>query len=218
MRNSSIGSIAALLLAVCATPAGANVVHNETTSGDLSTDYQNPTLVTVGVGSNQILGQTGRTVTGGPIDRDYFTITIPAGQALTAVNVLPNTQGDGVNPQVSFIGIRLGTQGTNPAGTQTAQAADLLGYYLVGINDIGNDILGTIGQSNLLTPAAQGFSGPLLGSGPAGTAYTFWLQETTVGSFSYGIDLQIAPVPVPAAVWLFGSALLGLLGIGRRRA
>ena len=28
---------------------------------------------------------------------------------------------------------------------------------------------------------------------------------------------QVAPVPVPAAVWLFGSGLLGLLGVARRR-
>jgi hypothetical protein len=26
-----------------------------------------------------------------------------------------------------------------------------------------------------------------------------------------------APVPVPAAVWLFGSGLLGLIGVARRR-
>ena len=31
-----------------------------------------------------------------------------------------------------------------------------------------------------------------------------------------GVDL--APVPVPAAVWLFGSGLLGLVGVARRRA
>ena len=28
---------------------------------------------------------------------------------------------------------------------------------------------------------------------------------------------DIAAVPVPAAVWLFGSGLIGLLAIGRRR-
>jgi hypothetical protein len=31
-----------------------------------------------------------------------------------------------------------------------------------------------------------------------------------------GVDL--APVPVPAAVWLFGSGLIGLVGVARRRA
>ena len=30
-------------------------------------------------------------------------------------------------------------------------------------------------------------------------------------------DLQYAVVPVPAAVWLFGSGLLGLIGISRRK-
>ncbi len=31
-----------------------------------------------------------------------------------------------------------------------------------------------------------------------------------------GVDLQ--PVPIPAAVWLFGTGLIGLAGIARRRA
>jgi hypothetical protein len=35
-----------------------------------------------------------------------------------------------------------------------------------------------------------------------------------------GLELivDVAPVPVPAAVWLFGSGLLGLVGVARRRA
>ena len=31
------------------------------------------------------------------------------------------------------------------------------------------------------------------------------------------IGAKVSVVPVPAAVWLFGSALLGLIGVGRRR-
>jgi hypothetical protein len=33
-----------------------------------------------------------------------------------------------------------------------------------------------------------------------------------------GVVSDVAPVPLPAAVWLFGSGLLGLVGVGRRRA
>jgi hypothetical protein len=48
--------------------------------------------------------------------------------------------------------------------------------------------------------------------------------------YSLGTNLEVSangtltvgnpppPVPLPAAVWLFGSGLLGLLGVGRRRA
>ena len=38
--------------------------------------------------------------------------------------------------------------------------------------------------------------------------------NTVVGTF----NLAPAAVPVPAAVWMFGSALLGMLGISRRKA
>jgi hypothetical protein len=31
------------------------------------------------------------------------------------------------------------------------------------------------------------------------------------------IDISVSSVPIPAAVWLFGSALMGLLGVTRRK-
>lgn len=34
----------------------------------------------------------------------------------------------------------------------------------------------------------------------------------------YGADPMVAAVPVPAAVWLFGSGLIGLVGVARRKA
>lgn len=43
---------------------------------------------------------------------------------------------------------------------------------------------------------------------------TFTLFGQSVGVFMEG---SVAPVPVPAAAWLFGSALLGLAGLKRKR-
>lgn len=52
---------------------------------------------------------------------------------------------------------------------------------------------------------------------PLATAFSDgkWKVDATTGTVSY--VGQVSAVPVPAAVWLFGSGLLGLVGIGRRR-
>lgn len=39
----------------------------------------------------------------------------------------------------------------------------------------------------------------------------------TRGGASFALAGGLAPVPVPAAVWMFGSGLIGLVGIARRR-
>lgn len=46
-------------------------------------------------------------------------------------------------------------------------------------------------------------------SGFGGVVYALHLEGT--------ISQQVAPIPVPAAVWLFGSGLIGLVGVARRR-
>jgi hypothetical protein len=43
-------------------------------------------------------------------------------------------------------------------------------------------------------------------NGPFNGVHGFWHLEGT----------HVAPVPVPAAVWLFGSGLIGLAGLTRR--
>lgn len=45
------------------------------------------------------------------------------------------------------------------------------------------------------------------------------METTQIGFATLTADsLEVTAVPVPAAVWLFGSALLGLVGMARRRA
>ncbi|MGA9032856.1 MAG: PEP-CTERM sorting domain-containing protein, partial [Sulfuricaulis sp.] len=48
-----------------------------------------------------------------------------------------------------------------------------------------------------------------------GILITFSLTPGDSASFTSNFD--VVPVPVPAAVWLFGSGLLGLFGLSRRK-
>jgi hypothetical protein len=45
---------------------------------------------------------------------------------------------------------------------------------------------------------------------------TYWIDFKSVVSTALSYDLSVAAVPVPAALWLFGPALLGLFGLRRK--
>ena len=51
--------------------------------------------------------------------------------------------------------------------------------------------------------------------------FTSTPADTNTGVFfgaTYAIWAPVSPVPIPAAVWLFGTALVGLIGFGRRKS
>jgi hypothetical protein len=92
------------------------------------------------------------------------------------------------------------------------------GEWLINSHDSS---FGTVGLFKLanVSEALNGngellLSGDLLWTG--GLSYGGLLNANTsivLGTF----NLTPAAVPVPAAAWLFGSALLGLLGVARRK-
>ena len=57
----------------------------------------------------------------------------------------------------------------------------------------------------------------LFGTQPAGDYTIFVAPSSNGGTLSYDVSITVTAVPVPAAVWLFGSGLLALLGISRKR-
>lgn len=91
------------------------------------------------------------------------------------------------------------------------------GQIPVGTGHILNDF----GKQPDQTEAALGSSLNffLFASQPSGSnaakARTFVLNDLTLSTA--GVLSAATEVPLPAAVWLFGSGLLGLAGIGRRR-
>ncbi len=73
--------------------------------------------------------------------------------------------------------------------------------------------LQTGGGLPYITPPGGSFDPNAVGN------YQFAITVNTGGSFNFPVDavaIEVNVVPVPAAVWLFGSAL-GLLGWARRR-
>ncbi len=100
--------------------------------------------------------------------------------------------------------------------TKTSQTCTQIAGAFCGttISEFGAAVLGTGTDPN---------GRDLVTVGIAGSALTIYIQralsESPTSPFTQGYTLQFtaSPVPVPAAVWLFGSAL-GLMGWMRRKA
>jgi hypothetical protein len=89
-----------------------------------------------------------------------------------------------------------------------------------GLTDIGfNDAGGGDPLEFLFSVTGGDLAGLYGGTGGiilTGTGFTSWATSFQNADFAGMSDtFTVSPVPVPAAVWLFGSALLGLAGFGR---
>ena len=106
------------------------------------------------------------------------------------------------------IGDVVGFAGPNGLGDHTAtNTTTTLSMNLTGSS---NFILGlsTDGGTSWMADAS------VVGVGANAFIVTFGTGANVIE-----VDVQIVPpIPVPAAVWLFGSGLLGLVGVARRKA
>ncbi|HKQ29898.1 MAG TPA: VPLPA-CTERM sorting domain-containing protein, partial [Burkholderiales bacterium] len=115
-------------------------------------------------------------------------------------------------------------QGTHPTltnGTSTAEPGSLT-YFGQGIGtrwstNANFDTVGTVGSSMeffYVTPTSTSSTARARADRYAdGLNIATWTLDT-IGGLVYQVP---SAVPIPAAVWLFGSGLIGLLGVARRR-
>ena len=219
MKGQLLGVVSACLLCAFCAPAGAVTIDYSNTVG--STINFNP------------LNGCGGGVVGcfdfSP-DSPSTSINITSGTASGFLGNIDGTFGVGA---IDISLSPLETASVSGTGTLTiidgsnTLMADLvwIDIFSVGVAG-GTNVGGTANLSNI----TYGGSNPDLlallngGSGIQTMTYQFatphsltqlFTTSTTVMSTSFSGN--ITPVPVPAAVWLFGSGLLGLVGIARRR-
>ncbi len=114
----------------------------------------------------------------------------------------------GLNTDVTAGGLQpLQTAAETTAASYSANAASKYGWF--GAPDLS---------------AVGGTAQQLFGFTGGGTT-TSYLQSyllgtatlSSTGTLTFAGNSSGAPVPLPAAVWLFGSGLMGLVGVSRRR-
>ena len=128
---------------------------------------------------------------------------LTAGDTITATGIFDDsvlTSGSGT----ILFDSASGNSMTLTVGSQTFTASDD-DRFLSGSPSITLDGFGLLGF-DYLASTSEYFSSYLTGFDDGDSLYGEW--QTTVA---------ISPVPVPAALWLFGSGLIGLIGISRRR-
>jgi len=140
------------------------------------------------------------------------------GGAITASDI----SGDyATDPTATADGARFVVWG--PGGVGTTPVVPILFNGTNGINStsLTTDATTVTGGSiEFYGNAGTGQQATILVDFGAGT-FDIWSGTTSFGGDTnnafYGGGGTLSAVPVPAAAWLFGSALVGLVGVGRRR-
>ena len=188
-------------------------------------------LTNVGTGSFTITTDgTGSAFTVGSYSGLTFTAT-PGGLFTTTGPVAGNgTIDDLGNMDLDFTG-RVGSAQYFPQyanspwnvdnNTKTGGTTGAYEGFTTGIDSNldpsgnGATVNTLIGSALSLCPVCGAFTGQLVSVGNVGSAWVAF--DGTPYTEVYNIAVTPSAIPVPAAVWLFGSGLLGLVGVARRR-
>lgn len=131
--------------------------------------------------------------------QDYYCFDQNAANASVGFDLV-NASSAGNNQSHAMHSVNLGGYSGSPLTTDKQE-----GVLSVGVMVNNGDILNF--SSSVAASAREILSSPI--ENPIGGSVN------TLVNFPYSITLTA--VPLPGAVWLFGSALLGLLGLGRQR-
>lgn len=176
--------IFSLILFALSSISNAAVVWNESIDGDLNSTN----IGVLGEGTHTIMGSSFFNMTGGwTNDDDYFLFQLDVGHAITGF---------------SYSDLNVVQSGGASSFDGSAVIRDNTTYDSYLVYGSGYESF-----NNWVFPFASSNQMHVNGSGYSGSCCT--------GSFTWdwSVDITVAsPVPVPAAGWLFISALVGLVG------
>ena len=191
-----LGAVCACLLFLVTPPTVASVIYTYT--GNVfdtfsnSTSYDNTVAVT---GTIELAAQLGAN---NPFNPQEEPISFSFSDG---INTLTESNTDSVI-------FRVQTDGTGSISNWQIEL--VTGWTTLAVGDT-NTIIGTSFSAISLTGSDKGDTRECLNGGCTIQSTDFGQIQNSPGSWT------VTAVPVPAALWLFGSGLLGLIGIARHK-
>ena len=139
-------------------------------------------------------------------------------QVATVINDLASGEAD------TYLTLTEGEKLSDLPGGGNGITVDDAGHVFITSNAYPTSYLmmwdGNTGDGNNYETIAINADGSFAWFGPLDIEGDFTEGDTLYGSYGFNgpiTEITASPVPVPAAVWLLGSGLLGLIGIRRRK-
>jgi len=196
-------------LAVASTTASA-AIESEFNDTFLTSDFGNPGVNTGVIGDLESASND--------VDIWRFDLTAGAGFGASISNGL-SADFNGFDPLIVLYmenaGSYYAVAGNDPFafGTSLSFTAWESGTYFLTVSGFGNSPEDAFGNNGY---DSQFWSDEFFGLGTPFDSF----EGGSFASFDYNLSLNgtvaTSAVPVPAAAWLFGSGLLGLVGVARR--
>jgi hypothetical protein len=199
MKTRFLGAACGALAVLLIVPdVQASVVSfDEAVSGDAPGSITSAVPLTFGVGVNTITGTVSWPSSSLYADFDYFLVSVPS--------------------NLEIVGAVINLDHLIPSGSMDGRMFDgpTSGYptlFHYSISTSGNIYT----YQNATYPITNGDY--LFNVFLSGADYINGVPTSPSFHYSWSFTVASTVVPVPATVWLFGSGLMGLIGVARRKA
>ena len=221
-NKTLIGTLGALLLAVASTSAlaalatvsnenssdGGNSLFNPDTTAISTTG--DPNINRVDIGLLDFFAMTDDVLApSNALDTIFMTVTAPTGYVITSINYFERGTYDVTD------GIVIADGSLVVGGDSTDLGNPTIIVPGVGGNANGNF---SFGFSSPVSIAVPGLEEVDISATNSLIAVAFGNSLANITKTEAFFEVELAPIPLPPALWMLGSAILGLVAVRRKQA